>query len=91
MKVRIRQKPLQSKNYQAYNSFRMKLEESFDVRSSLIVKIVEKNERITGKDSMKKKEPMGPLLVPTVLKSNTFVKGKIPIILAETNETEVRE
>lgn len=34
---------------------------------------------------------MGPLLVPAILRSNTFVKGKIPIILAETNESEVRE
>lgn len=33
------------------------------------------------------------MLVPAILKSNAFVKvkGKLPVILAETNESEVRE
>ena len=92
IKLRIRQKPLQSKVYQMYNSWRIRLEETYNVKSILIERILEKNKIAPGEENTKRKDNLqGPLLVPLVLKSNSFVKGKLPISLAETNESEVRE
>ena len=55
---------------------------------------MEKNTRtdeLYAPNSKKKESMMGPLLVPQRLRSNAFVKGRLPVVIAETNEAEYRE
>jgi hypothetical protein len=53
----------------------------------LIEKIIDKNAKTDEihkpSANVKKKEGLlGPLLVPVRLKSNAFVKGKLPVVIA---------
>lgn len=94
--IQIRQKPLQSATFQFYNWARAKLEEAYHCRSPLTDRMLDKNirsdEQHTPSVALKKKEMLlGPLLVPLRLHSGAFFKGKLPVVIAETNEQEYRE
>lgn len=94
--IQIRQKPLQSATFQFYNTTRIRLEEAASCKSMLIEKIIEKNNKTDEihkpSATLKKKEGLlGPLLVPHRLKSNAFMRGKLPVVIAETNEMDYRE
>jgi hypothetical protein len=52
----------------------------------MLEKNAKSDELHTPSAVLKKKEMLlGPLLVPLRLRSNSFFKGKLPVIIAETN------
>ena len=60
-----------------YNYYRIKLEQEFDLMSSVTAKIINKN-NILDK-SNRKKEFSGPLAVPKILKCLPYFKGFVSV------------
>jgi hypothetical protein len=84
VKIIVRQKSLANKVFRLYNYYRIKLEQEYDLMSSVTSKIVNKN-NILDK-SNKKKEFSGPLAVPKILKCLPYFKGTVAV---ETDASEM--
>ena len=77
VKIIVRQKSLLNKIFRMYNYYRIKLEQEFDLMSSVTAKIINKN-NILDK-SNRKKEFSGPLAVPKILKCLPYFKGFVSV------------
>ena len=72
----MRQKSLLNKIFRMYNYYRIKLEQEFDLMSSVTAKIINKN-NILDK-SNRKKEFSGPLAVPKYSSASPTSKASSP-------------